>query len=289
MGRTKKRKVYVISTTKRPVPLQHFLYTGCGGKSRDDIFLIVNEKNEFQPSGYEKAKISKQMRQKDAQKGYNVGKPSPQQAKTLWSGLIDHLSRNDKLPVIAFTLSRNRCDSNAEMLSGIDLCTTSEKYKIETTFKMCLQRLKPVDRTLPQVIQLQKCLSAGVAVHHSGILPILKEVVEILFQKGLVKILFATETLAIGVNLPARTVLFDSIEKYTGKEKRILQAAEYTQMAGRAGRRGLDQQGTVIIICNQFKLPSELEIRNMILDKPKQLESQFRQVPSYNDELVAYY
>jgi len=86
------------------------------------------------------------------------------------------------------------------------------------------------------------------AVHHSGILPIIKEVVELLFQKGLVKILFATETFAMGVNMPARTVVFDSIEKFDGTSKRFLNSTEYVQMAGRAGRRGLDSTGTVIII-----------------------------------------
>lgn len=123
---------------------------------------------------------------------------------------------------------------------------------------------------------MHRCLQCGIAVHHSGILPILKEVVEILFQKGLVKLLFATETLAIGVNLPARTVIFDSIEKFTGKEKRILQPAEYTQMAGRAGRRGLDSEGTVIIICKYPEIPNENDLRSMILGKAKLLESQFR-------------
>lgn len=237
MGRTKKRKVFVISTSKRPVPLEHFLYTGCGGKSRDDMFLVVNEDGQFKKDGYEKAKATKKNRQKDFQKANLSIKSNlilnPQQEKTLWVGLIDHLKRNDKLPVIVFILSRKKCDRNAADLLSVDLTTQSEKFKIKDVFNMCLQRLKPTDRILPQVEQLKKCLTCGIAVHHSGILPILKEVVEILFQKGLVKLLFATETLAIGVNLPARTVVFDSIEKYTGNERRLLQPAEYIQMAGK--------------------------------------------------------
>lgn len=279
VGRTKRRKVFVMQTLKRPVPLQHFLYTGCGGKSRNDIFMIVNEKNEFLLGEYNKAKASKLERQKDMQKTHNVIKAqrnfNPQQEKTLWVGLVDYLRRNDKMPVIAFTLSRNRCDSNAESLSSTDLSTAHEKYKINATFQRCLQRLKPIDRQLPQVKQLQLCLERGVGIHHSGILPILKEVVEILFQNGLVKLLFATETFAMGVNMPARTVIFDSVKKFNGKETRPLEPAEYTQMAGRAGRRGLDKSGTVILVCKQ-DVPPDVQLRGMILGKSKKLESQFR-------------
>ena len=120
-------------------------------------------------------------------------------------------------------------------------------------------RLKPCDRQLPQVMQLTEMLKRGIGVHHSGVLPLLKEVVEMLFARGFVKLLFATETFAMGVNMPARTVVFDSIRKHDGKEFRTLLPAEYIQMAGRAGRRGLDTTGTVIILCkNEVHAISEL-------------------------------
>lgn len=122
----------------------------------------------------------------------------------MWVGLIDHLKRNNKLPVVAFTLSRNRCDNNAEALRSCDLCTAREKFKIHSFFQLCLQKLKPPDRELPQVKTIQSCLERGIGIHHSGILPILKEIVEMLFQCGLVKLLFATETFAMGVNMPAK-------------------------------------------------------------------------------------
>jgi superfamily II RNA helicase len=95
-----------------------------------------------------------------------------------------------------------------------------------------------------QVLQLSELLKRGIGIHHSGILPILKEVVECCFANGWVKLLFATETFAMGVNMPARTVVFDSIRKHDGKQFRTLLPAEYIQMAGRAGRRGLDSTGT---------------------------------------------
>lgn len=197
------------------------------------------------------------------------------QELNLWVGLLDHLKRNDKLPVVAFTLSRNRCDRNLQALSSSDLCTAKEAAHNYHFFQKCIGQLKEEDRTLPQVLTLQDSLKRGIGVHHSGILPILKEIVEILFQSGHVKLLFATETFAMGVNMPARTVIFDSMIKYDGVEQRRLRPAEYTQMAGRAGRRGKDKTGTVILLC-KGDVPPETDLRTMILGKPMRLMSQFR-------------
>lgn len=122
---------------------------------------------------------------------------------------------------------------------------------------------------------MQQLLEIGIGVHHSGILPILKEIVEMLFQERCVKVLFATETFAMGVNMPAKTVVFDSIRKYDGTEQRTLLPSEYIQMAGRAGRRGLDDTGTVIIIC-KGDVPSEQDLISMMQGIPKKIESQFR-------------
>ena len=278
VGKTKRKKVYVMSTPKRPVPLQHFLYTGNGGKSKDDIFLVVDENGKFLPLNYEKAKATKTARTKDFQKNFGSKTSShlnPKQEQTMWVGLIDHLKRNNKLPVVAFTLSRNRCDSNAEALKSCDLTNAREKFKIHSFFQLCLQKLKSDDRELPQVKTIMDCMERGIGIHHSGILPILKEIVEMCFQCGLVKLLFATETFAMGVNMPARTVIFDSVSKFDGKSSRNLEPAEYTQMAGRAGRRGLDTTGTVIVLC-KTNIPDTEILKRMILGKPMRLESQFR-------------
>uniref|UniRef100_A0A182SJY8 Helicase SKI2W n=1 Tax=Anopheles maculatus TaxID=74869 RepID=A0A182SJY8_9DIPT len=275
VGKTKKKRVFVVSTAKRPVPLEHYLYTGFGGKSKDDSFLIVNEHSQFLAQGYQRAKESYEARQTKNVTRRTGGPYSQRQEQTLWVGLISHLQKKEKLPVVAFTLSRNRCDNNAEALMSCDMTTAREKYAITSFFQQCLQRLIPADRILPQVVQIQACLERGIGIHHSGILPILKEIVEMLFARGLVKVLFATETFAMGVNMPARTVIFDSTLKFDGQAVRPLQPSEYTQMAGRAGRRGLDKTGTVIILCKQ-NLPTDGELRTMILGKPIRLESQFR-------------
>ena len=121
---------------------------------------------------------------------------------------------------------------------------------------------------------MKDSLGRGIGVHHSGILPILKEIVEMLFQAGLVKLLFATETFAMGVNMPARTVVFDSHRKFDGLEVRNLKPGEYIQMAGRAGRRGHDKNGCVILLCKS-NVPPVQDLRSMILGRPEKLESQF--------------
>ncbi|KAJ8723977.1 hypothetical protein PYW07_007957 [Mythimna separata] len=279
VGRTKKRKVYVVSTPKRPVPLCHYLYTGTGGKSKNERFLVVDQEGNFQLRGYNEAVAAKKARENEYKKNFGPkgGKTfmNPKAEQTMWVAFIDHLKQQDKLPVVAFTLSRNRCDQNAESLMSVDLTTAKEKGHIRSFFQKCLQRLKEPDRRLPQVIRLQRVLENGIGVHHSGILPLLKEIVEMLFQSGFVKILFATETFAMGVNMPARTVVFDETTKYDGLQRRTLAPAEYIQMAGRAGRRGLDDTGTVIILCKEG-VPDLVTLKGMMLGIPQKLSSQFR-------------
>ncbi|XP_013184839.2 superkiller complex protein 2 [Amyelois transitella] len=279
VGRTKKRKVYVVSTPKRPVPLCHYLYTGSGGKSKHERFLVIDQDGNFQLRGYNEAVAAKKARENEHKKNFgpkgNKQYMNPKADQTMWVAFIDHLKQKDKLPVVAFTLSRNRCDQNAENLMSVDLTTAKEKGHIRSFFQRCLQRLKEPDRKLPQVIRMQRVLENGIGVHHSGILPLLKEIVEMLFQTGLVKILFATETFAMGVNMPARTVVFDEVTKFDGKERRTLAPAEYIQMAGRAGRRGLDDTGTVIILCKEG-VPDQMTLKGMMLGTPQRLSSQFR-------------
>lgn len=280
IGRIKKRKIYVISTTKRPVPLEHYLYTGAGGKSKDERFLIVDSHGRFVKAGYSDALAAKKEREKKSHQAYGPKQGARQhlgdkQEKNMWIGLIDHLSKRELLPVVAFTLSKKRCDANANNLMSQDLTTKAEKGEIESFIRRCLDRLHGTDKLLPQVVHMRELLRNGIGVHHSGILPMLKEVVEMLFAKGLVKVLFATETFAMGVNMPARSVVFDSTRKHDGQRLRDLLPSEYIQMAGRAGRRGLDDTGTVIILC-KTDVPEMADLHQMMLGKPSRLESQFK-------------
>uniref|UniRef100_A0A670ZRN9 SKI2 subunit of superkiller complex n=1 Tax=Pseudonaja textilis TaxID=8673 RepID=A0A670ZRN9_PSETE len=278
--RIKRKKIYVISTLKRPVPLEHYLYTGNSQKTQNELFLLVDSRGTFLTKGYYDAVDAKKDRTSKHSQTFGAKQPmhagaGPGQDKNIWLSLIDMLRKKDQLPVVAFTFSRNRCDENASMLTTVDLTTTTEKSEIHVFFQKCISRLKGTDRQLPQVLHMVDLLKRGIGVHHSGILPILKEVVEMLFSKGLVKILFATETFAMGVNMPARTVVFNSVRKHDGANFRDLVPAEYIQMAGRAGRRGLDTTGMVIILCKN-QVPEMSDLHRMMLGKPTRLQSQFR-------------
>lgn len=194
----------------------------------------------------------------------------------MYVNLISYLKKRDLLPCIVFAFSKKKCEEYAGALTNLDLTSGSaEKAKIHTFIQNSLSCLNGTDKELPQIVRLSELLSRGIAVHHSGLLPILKEIVEILFTRGLVKVLFATETFAMGVNAPAKTVVFAMIRKHDGSNFRHLLPGEYTQMAGRAGRRGLDTTGMVIIACSS-DVPDEFDLRTMILGKATKLESQFR-------------
>nr|XP_027070791.1 DExH-box ATP-dependent RNA helicase DExH11-like [Coffea arabica] len=194
---------------------------------------------------------------------------------TMWLSLINKLSKKSLLPVVMFCFSKNRCDKSADSMTTTDLTTSSEKSEIRIFCDKAFSRLKGSDRNLPQIVRVQSLLHRGIGVHHAGLLPIVKEVVEMLFCRGLVKVLFSTETFAMGVNAPARTVVFDTLRKFDGKEFRQLLSGEYTQMAGRAGRRGLDETGTVIVMCRD-EIPDERDLKPVIVGRPTRLESQFR-------------
>lgn len=284
VGLTKRKRVYVISTLKRPVPLKHYLYTGQNKDTKKELFLLVDSDGRFITKGYQDAKAAKlnqlsKFSSKHGGRNPHGGRGSnfinPKQEAQLWLTLIDLLKRDNELPIIAFSLSRAKCDRYLKSLESCSLTTGAESGVIKMFFNKCLSKLKPEDRLIPQVLRLQDSLARGIGVHHSGILPILKEVVELLFQRGHVKLLFATETFAMGVNMPARTVVFDNYIKHDGKESRPILPAEYTQMAGRAGRRGLDKNGTVILLC-KTDVPNDELLKSMITGRPKKLESKFR-------------
>ncbi|XP_050138547.1 DExH-box ATP-dependent RNA helicase DExH11-like isoform X1 [Malus sylvestris] len=194
---------------------------------------------------------------------------------SLWLSLINKLSKMSLLPVVVFCFSKIRCDKSADSMYGTDLTSSSEKSEIRVFCDKAFSRLKGSDRTLPQVVRVQSLLHRGIGVHHAGLLPIVKEVVEMLFCRGVIKVLFSTETFAMGVNAPARTVVFDTLRKFDGKEFRQLFPGEYTQMAGRAGRRGLDKIGTVIVMCRD-EILEEGDLKNVIVGSATKLESQFR-------------
>ncbi|XP_068929383.1 superkiller complex protein 2 [Petaurus breviceps papuanus] len=279
IGRLKRRHLYVISTAARPVPLEHFLFTGNSPKTQGELFLLLDSRGVFHTKGYYAAVEAKKERTSKHAQTFGAKQPvhqgGPGQDRGIYLSLLASLRSRAQLPVVVFTFSRGRCDEQASGLSSLDLTTGSEKSEIHLFLQRCLARLRGSDRQLPQVLHMSELLRRGLGVHHSGILPILKEIVEMLFSRGLVKVLFATETFAMGVNMPARTVVFDSMRKHDGATFRDLLPGEYVQMAGRAGRRGLDPTGTVILLC-KGRVPEMADLHRMMLGKPSQLQSQFR-------------
>ncbi|KAH8550493.1 NUC185 domain-containing protein [Umbelopsis sp. PMI_123] len=296
VGRTKKKDIYVISTLKRPVPLEHHLY------ANKELFKIVaaNEK-KLNNVSYKNASdaLSKRKDPKEVASqrsggggrgGMAVKAPArtpgrsfqnmQQTDRNLYVHMMGLLAKKNLLPVVVFTFSKKKCEEYASALSNLDLTSSTEKSEIHVFIEKSLARLRGSDRELPQVIRTRDLLSRGVAVHHGGLLPIIKEIVEILFARGLVKVLFATETFAMGVNMPARSVVFSGIRKHDGRSFRDLLPGlilgEYTQMSGRAGRRGLDDTGVVIIACGGEEPPDTTTLSTMILGKPTKLQSQFR-------------
>ncbi|EMC93030.1 hypothetical protein BAUCODRAFT_37952 [Baudoinia panamericana UAMH 10762] len=331
VGRTKKKDIYVISTPKRPVPLEHYLWAD------KKMFKIVDANKNFIEKGWKDANdamtgrdkvLAAEQKAKEkedaavaagrggrggrgqggrgqqqrggpnqrggpqqrgrgqvanrgqgniARTGRGGGRTTAAQDRNIWVHLVQHLRKEELLPCCIFIFSKKRCEESADALANLDFCTASERSAIHMILEKSLARLKPDDRQLPQIRRIRELLSRGIAVHHGGLLPIVKECVEILFAKTLVKVLFATETFAMGLNLPTRTVVFSGFRKYDNKAFRDLLPGEYTQMAGRAGRRGLDTVGYVILVSpGADEAPPAARLRQMMLGDPTKLRSQFR-------------
>jgi ATP-dependent RNA helicase DOB1 len=176
-------------------------------------------------------------------------------------------------PVIVFSFSKRECEALALTMSKFEFNGTDEQDLVTNIFTNAIDNLSADDRHLPQILHLLPLLKRGIGIHHGGLLPILKEVIEILFQEGLIKVLFATETFSIGLNMPAKTVVFTAARKFDGREFRNLSSGEYIQMSGRAGRRGLDERGVVIMMCDEKLEPTSA--KGMIKGEADRLDSAF--------------
>ena len=159
-------------------------------------------------------------------------------------------------PVIVFSFSKRECEAYAISMKSLTFNDESEKAMVSKVFSSAIEMLSEEDRNLVQIQNILPLLRRGIGIHHSGLLPILKETIEILFQEGLLKVLFATETFSIGLNMPAKTVVFTSVRKFDGVSQRWVTPSEFIQMSGRAGRRGLDERGIVIMMIDEQMEPA---------------------------------
>ncbi|KAL7066844.1 DEAD/DEAH box helicase family protein [Cryptosporidium serpentis] len=188
------------------------------------------------------------------------------------------LEKNDQLPVIIFGFSRRKVEQLASSIPNLDfIANHNEKSNVVVFIKDSLEKLRDEDKQIPQLLQCKELALRGIGIHHSGMLPIVKEMTEILFSRGLIKVLFATETVSMGINCPARSIVFTSINKYDGRKYRLLHSSEYTQMAGRAGRRGIDTFGNVFIFNSSYEtIPECIDIVKMMLNTYMPVQSHFR-------------
>ncbi|EME28318.1 Superkiller viralicidic activity 2-like 2 [Galdieria sulphuraria] len=246
----KNQPCHTIYTDSRPVPLQHYLFPAGG----DGLYLVVDEKGQFRDDTFEKA-LSKigENSIKDTSKGAEMNKKNKKAAKGASDvyRIIKLIMEREYDPVIVFAFSRRECEALALQLSKLELNTDEQKSLVEQVFVNAMDSLSEDDKKLPQITAALPLLKRGIGIHHSGLLPILKEVTEILFQEGLIKVLFATETFAMGLNMPAKTVVFTAVRKFDGEAFRFISGGEYIQMSGRAGRRGLDERGISILTVDE--------------------------------------
>jgi ATP-dependent RNA helicase DOB1 len=237
---------HVVYTEYRPTPLEHYIFPAGG----EGLHLVVDGDGNFREKSFQKAvstlaSTNLEQQLKDQAKSKSRRKQKKQAGDDLYR-IIKMIMKREYNPVIVFSFSKKDCETNALALSKLNMNSSDESDLVEKVFKSALESLSEEDRKLPQIQAILPLLKRGIGIHHGGLLPILKEVIEILFGEGLLKCLFATETFAMGVNMPAKTVVFTSARKFDGKEFRFINSNEYVQMSGRAGRRNVDTRGIVI-------------------------------------------
>ncbi|AEO61475.1 hypothetical protein MYCTH_2311660 [Thermothelomyces thermophilus ATCC 42464] len=272
---------HVVYTDFRPTPLQNYFFPA-GTKG---IYLIVDEKGNFKEHNFNEAMAaieskkgsdpadwSAKQKGRGKNKKTNKGGEAPDEKSDI-ERVIKMIIKRSFQPVIVFNFAKRECEQLALKTSNMKFNAPDEEQMVEKVFENALQQLSDEDRSLPQISNILPLLRKGIGVHHSGLLPILKETIEILFQEGLIKVLFATETFSIGLNMPARTVVFTQVTKWDGVQRRPLTSSEYIQMAGRAGRRGLDDRGIVIMMVDD-KLEPDVA-RSVVVGQQDRLNSAF--------------
>uniref|UniRef100_A0A182Y5L2 Helicase ATP-binding domain-containing protein n=1 Tax=Anopheles stephensi TaxID=30069 RepID=A0A182Y5L2_ANOST len=267
-----KQPCHVVYTDYRPTPLQHYLFPAGG----DGIHLVVDERGQFKEDNFNTAMNVLQTAGEAAkgdQKGRKGGLKASNQGETNIFKIVKMIMERNFAPVIIFSFSKKDCEVYAMQMAKLDFNSTMEKKLVDEVFNNAMDVLTEEDRQLPQVENVLPLLRRGIGIHHGGLLPILKETIEILFGEGLIKALFATETFAMGLNMPARTVLFTSPRKFDGKDFRWVTSGEYIQMSGRAGRRGLDDKGIVILMIDEAVSP--MVGKDIVQGRPDPINSAF--------------
>ena len=269
-----------IVEMKRPIELtNHYLVGDKASNSLRTFDVLVDGRANPEVMRFEQAKSNAPIRHSGRQQSRQYGASqrlfSPQR-----SAIIKELAAADLLPAIFFIFSRNQCDEAAKscLKMGISLTTAAEKQEIVAIAHESLTNFSDDDLAALEFTQFVKQLEAGIGSHHAGIVPTFKEIVERCFARGLVKVVFATETLAVGINMPARAVVLDKITKFNGENHQMLKPSDYAQLTGRAGRRGLDDIGHALVVWNPFVTFEQ--VATLVASRSFVLNSAFR--PTYN-------
>lgn len=262
----------VVVETQRPIRLEH-LYLAAERHSHQLHLVPVLIEGQPNPEGSRfDATVTP--------KGGPRGRPRSRFTTPRRAEVVEELAERDLLPVLYFVFSRNGCDEAAAtcLQAGLRLTTSDERLRIRAIVEEHVAGLGAADLAVLGYDRFAAALEAGIASHHAGMVPPFKEAVERCFVQGLVKAVFATETLALGINMPARTVVIEKLTKFTGERHEFLTAGEYTQLTGRAGRRGIDDVGRAVVLWSPFV--GFEDVASLASSRSFFLRSAFR--PTYN-------
>uniref|UniRef100_H2ZE12 RNA helicase n=1 Tax=Ciona savignyi TaxID=51511 RepID=H2ZE12_CIOSA len=307
-----KQPCHVVYTDYRPVPLQHYIFPAGG----DGLHLVVDDNGDFREDNFNTAmavlrdsgdNAKSDFQRRGKQGGQRVSffmvLPCYLNSENIVNGksgcvqIIELVMERKFLPAIVFSFSKKECEFYANQVLKLKFNSEAERKLVQEVFDNAMDSLSEEDRRLPQVEACLPFVLNGIGIHHGGLLPIIKETIEILFSEGLIKVifiiseaflayvpfvilhlvpnvLFATETFSMGVNMPAHTVIFTSIRKFDGKDFRWITGGEYIQMSGRAGRRGMDENGLVIMMVDEKLSPNVGKA--LVKGSPDPLDSAFR-------------
>lgn len=279
----KEKKVSICSTEERVVPLYFYQYFTTNksniDKIKDKPMKQLIESNIDKLQNF--VKDRKIINTKDIKKciqylnknNFTISK------KEVFNKLASVLKNNEMFPCLCFIFSRKQVEEYANHLTTSLFDKNEDDYNIETIcnqlFVSRIQNWKEY-KLLPEYSYYIKLLKKGIGVHHAGMLPVFREMMEILYDQKYIRILFATETFAIGLNMPTKTVCFTDIKKHDGFQRRLLNSHEFIQMSGRAGRRNIDKVGNVILLNNLFEPIEDFRYETLILSEPTKIYSKFK-------------
>ncbi|MBD3344186.1 MAG: DEAD/DEAH box helicase [Chitinivibrionales bacterium] len=247
MSKVRHTRFHIIEEHHRPVPLKHYLFSPKYGN-----ITIKGIRKKFKKNYNERKKFLRR-------------KPSSHK-------IVSRLIQEEHLPALYFCFNRRACERNAELHSRLDLLAQEEHARLKELVNQLVSQYGL--QSYEGLGNMRQLWESGCAYHHAGMLPAAKEIVERLFTSGLIKLLFSTSTFALGINMPAKAVVFDQVEKFDGVEFSYLMTREYNQMAGRAGRRGMDDVGHVYAqIIPEATDPREIE--RLMYGKNEKITSQF--------------